>query len=65
VLGHRPEFAPEPIHLVAPQAGRAGDEPIGGHQVRCALLVHVHAQPRILMHQRAGGAGVVEMDVRQ
>src|SRR5206468_3353768 len=33
VLGHRPEFAPEPIHLVAPEAGRAGDEPRQAQEV--------------------------------
>ena len=37
----------------------------GIDHVRRALLVHVDAQRRILAHQRAGRAGVIEMNVRQ
>jgi hypothetical protein len=33
--------------------------------VRRAALVHEHADVRMLAHQRAGGAGMIEMDVRQ
>ena len=62
---HGKEFAPEPIHLVAPEARRARDELLRSDQVRCALLVDVHAQLRVLAHQRPRDARVIEVDVRQ
>ena len=33
--------------------------------MRRAFLVHVDAQRRVLVYQRAGGASVIEMNVRQ
>ena len=37
----------------------------GIDQVRRAPLVHVDAQPRVLADERAGRAGVIEVDVRE
>jgi hypothetical protein len=51
--------------LVAPQPRRAGDQLRRIDHVRRTLLVHVDAQRRILAHQRAGRAGVIEVNVRQ
>ena len=61
--GH--DLAPQPLHVVAVQALRAGQQLRGVLEVRRAALVHVHDDLRPPSHDRAGRAGVVEVDVRE
>ncbi len=62
---HGQHVAPQAIHLVAVQPRRAGHELRRIDHVRRAPLVHVHAQRRLLLQERARRAGVIEMDVRE
>ena len=65
VLGHRHELAPEPVHVVAVELGGALEQLRGIHHVRRSALVHVDHELREALRERAGGARVVEVDVRQ
>ena len=64
-LRHRQEGPPERVHLVAVQPRGAGQQFRRVDHVRRAPLVDVDRDVRVLAQQRAGGAGVIEMDVRQ
>ena len=57
--------APEPLHVVAVEPRRAGDELRGVDDVPRAALVDGDHEVRPAAHERAGRAGVVEVDVRQ
>ena len=65
VLRDGDELAPEAVEAVAVEPAGARLEPRGVDEVRCADLRDVHLQRRVLAHERAGGAGVVEVDVRE
>ena len=62
---HRRELAPEPVEVVAVEPPRAALEPARVDEVRRADLGDVHLQARVLAHEHARGAGVVEVDVRE
>ncbi len=62
---HRPHVAPESLHVGAVQTGGAGEELRGIGQVGGAPLVHVHDRARTLGRERAHGAGVIEVDMRE
>ena len=59
------ELAPEDVERVAVEAARARLEPARVDDVRRADLGDVDAQPGVFAHERPGGAGVVEVDVRE
>jgi len=40
-------------------------QPFRGAHVRRTLFVNVNAKPRIFASQRAGGSGVIQVNVRQ
>ena len=66
ILGrNRRELAPEDVEGIAVEPSGARLEPRRVDDVRRADLGDVHSQPRVLADQRAGGAGVVEVDVRE
>ena len=60
---HRRELAPEAVEVVAVQPPRAALEPARVDEVRRADLRDVHLQARVLAHEHARGAGMVEVDV--
>ena len=62
---HRRELAPQLVERVAVQAPRARFEPGRVDQVRCTHLRHVHDQVGMPADEHAGGAGMVEVDVRE
>ena len=62
---HHGELAPQPVHVRAVEALRARQQLRRIDQVRRAALVHVHRQVRMAAHERPGGAGMVEVNVRQ
>jgi hypothetical protein len=62
---HGRELAPEAVEVVAVEPPRAALEPRGIDEVRCADLGDVHLQARVLTHEPARGACVVEVDVRE
>src|SRR5919198_3335418 len=62
-LGHGDDLAPQALHVVAVQARGARDQARGVDEVRGAALVDPHLDVGPLAHERAGRAGVVEMDV--
>ena len=62
---HGSHLAPQPIHRVAVQPCGARQQLRRIDQVRRARFVDEHAQPRIVAHERARGARMIEMDVRQ
>lgn len=64
-FGHCRELAPERTHLVAIYLRRTGDELLRRRHVARSTLVHVDPAPRPAPHDRARGAGMVEVDVRQ
>src|SRR6266852_6390676 len=64
-LGHGKSFAEELMERVGPKAYGAGQQLGGVNYVRRAEFVNVNGEPRIFAHQRAGSAGVIEMDVRE
>ena len=64
VLGrYGDELAPEPVERVAVQSSSARLESCGIDEVRRTDLRDVHRQVAVLADQRAGGAGMVEVDV--
>jgi hypothetical protein len=65
VFGHRQHLAPERIHLVAVEAARTFQQARGVGHVRGACGVDVHVEIGPPLGHRAGGAGVVEVDVRE
>ncbi len=62
---HRRDLAPQPVHVVAVQPRRAVDQLLRIDHVRRAALVHEHRDVRVRADDRAGRAGVIEVDVRQ
>ena len=67
LLRDRDDLAPQPRQavLAAVQARGAGDEPLGVDEVLGPALVDVDRQVGPAAHERARGAGVVEVDVGQ
>ncbi len=65
VFRNRQKLSPQTIHIRAPQPRRAGEQFVRSGHVRRAFLVHEHAERRVGLHEGAGGARVVQMDVRQ
>jgi hypothetical protein len=63
LLGHGQHLAPQALHVIAVQTLRARVQPRGIDQVPRAALVHVNTQIGPALHERAGRAGVVEVDV--
>jgi hypothetical protein len=64
-LRHGHELAPEAVEVVAVEPPSAALEPRGVDEVRRADLGDVHLQARVLPHERARGARMVEVDVRE
>ena len=64
-LGHGRQLPPERVEEVAVQPPRASFEARRLDEMRRPHIRHVHLQPWVLADEDAGGAGVVEMDVRQ
>ena len=64
-LGHRQHLAPQPVHPIPVQSHGAVDQPRRVDQMRRAQLVNVDLHVGPALQQRAGRAGVVEMDVGQ
>src|SRR5438067_2037242 len=64
-LRERRELAPERVEGLAVQPPGAPFEPARIDEVRRAHLRDVDAQARVLLHEHAGGAGMVEVDVRE
>ena len=62
---HRRELAPERVERVAVEPARALLQPLRIDEVRRADRRDVHLQRRVLAHEHAGGAGVVEVDVAE
>src|SRR5882762_10132086 len=58
-------FAEKKLQIVGPEALGAGKKLGRVNHVRRALRVDVHGEAGIFAHQRAGSAGVVQVDVRQ
>src|SRR6266545_2660998 len=65
LLGHGERLAVERIEAVAVQAAGRADQPGRIDHVRCADLRDVHADVGLGANDVAGGAGMVEMDVRE
>ena len=65
LLRHRRELAPEPVEIVAVQPARARLEPRRVDEVRRPDLRDVHLEAGMLADERARGACVVEVDVRE
>ena len=65
LLGHRRELAPELVERVSVEAACAGVELARVDEVRRSDLRHVHLEAGVLAHERARGARVVEVDVRE
>ena len=67
LLRDRDDLAPQPRQalLAAVEPRRARDEPLGVDEVLGAALVDVDRQVGPAAHERARGAGVVEVDVGQ
>ena len=65
VLGHRHDLAPEPLHRVAVEPRRRCSAASTGRRGGGRPLVHVDLEIRPALDQRAGAAGVVEVDVGQ
>src|SRR5215472_4029699 len=63
--GHRHRVAEELLQSVRPQPSRARQQLRGIDHMRRAQFVNVNCELRILLHQRAGRARVVQMNVRQ
>jgi hypothetical protein len=57
------ELAPQGFHIIAIQAGGAGEQLLRVEQVRSADRVDVNACP--LMGQPAGSSGMIQVDVGQ
>ena len=64
-LGHRRELAPERVEPLAVEPPRRGLEPRRVDEVRRADRRDPDLQLRVLAHDRARGARMVEMDVRE
>jgi hypothetical protein len=62
---HRRHFAPEALHLASVQPRGAGEELRRIDEVRGARPMNVHREPGVETSQRAGGAGVVEVNMRE
>jgi hypothetical protein len=63
---HRHHRPPQPVHVgVAVDARGAGHQLRRVDHVRRAAFVDEHADVRMLAHQRASRAGMIEVDVRQ
>ena len=65
LLRDRRQLAPEHVERVAVETARARLEPARVDEVRRPDLGHVDAQPGVLAHEAAGGARMVEVDVRE
>lgn len=63
--GDGERFTEEARQVIAPEASSAGKELCGIGEMGCAFAVNVNAEPRIFAQQRAGGSGVIEVDVRE
>ena len=64
-LRHRSELAPQRIERVAVEPAGARFEPARIDEMRSADRRHVDLQRRVLAHEHARGAGMVEVDVRE
>ena len=64
-LGHRHDLAPQAVEVLAVQALGRSDEPGRVGEVLGAALVDPDLDVGPLAHERAGGARVVEVDVRE
>ena len=64
-LRNRDDLAPEPLHVVAVDPRRAVDQLRRVEEVSRAALVDPDLGLRPAPHERAGGAGMIEVDVRQ
>ena len=65
LAGNRQELAPQPIHVLAVQAGGAREQFRRIREVRCTALVDEHVNRRVLLDETPGNAGMVQVDVRQ
>ena len=65
LLRHGSELAPQRVERVAVETPGARFEPARIDQMRRAYLGDVHLQRRVLAHEHARRAGMVEMDVRE
>ena len=65
LLRHGRKLSPERVELVAVEPPCAGLQARGIDEVRRPDRGDVHRQLRVLLHEHAGGARVVEMDVRE
>ena len=63
--GSGTRLAPEAVEVVAVEPPRRGLEPRRVDEVRRADLGDPHRQLWVALHDRAGGARVVEVDVRE
>ena len=63
LLGHRQELAPQSIHLVTVEPGRAVDELGRVYHVTRTSFVHVDLDLGVVAHEGSGGASVIEMNV--
>jgi hypothetical protein len=63
LLGHRQHLPPEPLHPIPVEALGAVVQPLRIGEMPRAALVDVDGQLGPAPHQRARGAGVVEVDV--
>src|SRR5262249_17089250 len=64
-LRHRGQLAPQVVERIAVEPARARLQPARVEGMRRADRRHVHLERRVLAHQDAGGAGMVEVDVRE
>src|ERR1700676_2810939 len=62
---HREGLAEQARQVGTPQAGRAGEQLRRVGHVRRAVFMDVHGKPRIFSDERAGSAGVVQVNVGQ
>ena len=65
MFGHRQKVAEQTLHIVTVQALGAGQQAGRVSHVNCSPSVNKNLQMRILLEKRAGGAGVVEVNVRE
>ncbi|MEA2425816.1 MAG: hypothetical protein QOH13_2226, partial [Thermoleophilaceae bacterium] len=65
LLGHRRELPPEWVERLTVEPPRGALEPRRVDEMRRADLGDPDCQAGVAAHDRAGGAGVIEMDVRE
>src|SRR3954451_3243650 len=65
LLRHGHELAPEPVEVVRVEPTRARLQAGRIDEVRRTDLADVHRELRVPMHESAGRAGVVQVNVRQ